>query len=370
MITPISAVQLTTKASNLSSDPNINHDNYAKKSKNLKNNMLNILDSTVKLKTSKNSNDYKKCINADRYSKQVTLAAEILPIMEESYYNNSIGLKQTQNSSKELENKKIDATKKLEKTKCELENLEVNSNNIKEYNRLKKEYKDYQSLQKSVTITKSEVNRMNGILNKKQTHTKKCITALKQIKKSENIKNAVNSYNNNIKSLEVISNNMASEIQQKQEIIKLLNSTSNGETNETLNTNNSSDTETSKVTDALKYSGIGIGSLTGAECIATVTSLVVYGVITSNAVAALKTAGALLTTYQTIVGPMLSTSKILAAQPTFIEWVAATKLANAAVATSEVAGMVSTVLVVVAVVLVIVSIAITVAYFGFENHWW
>lgn len=370
MITPISAVQLSITGSHLSSDPNIKPDKYAKKSKNLKNNMLNILDSTIQPKTSTSSNVYKKCINTEEYSKQATIAGEILPIMKESYHNNSIGIKQTQNSSKELETKKIDTTKKLEKTKSELENFEVNSNNINEYNRLKKEYKDYQSLQKSIIITKSEINRMNGILNKKQTHTKKCITALKQIKKSENIKNAVNCYNNNMKSLEVISNNMALEIQQKKEIIKLSNSTSNVDMNETLNTTNSSDTDTSMVTDVLKYSGIGIGSLTGASCIATIASLVVYGVTTSNAVAALNAAGALSATYQTLVSHIFSTSQILAAQPTFLEWVAATKLADAAVATSEVAGMVPTVLIVVAVVLVIASIATMIAYFGFKNHWW
>lgn len=370
MITPISAVQITNTGSHLFADPDKNPHKYVKKSKNSKNNMLNMLDNTIKLKSSANRNIYKECFNTDGYSKQATLAGEILPIMEESYHNNSIGIKQTKNSSKELENKKIETTKKLEKTKFALENFEVNTNNINEYNRLKKEYNDYKSLQKSITITKSEINRMNGILNKKQSHTKKCISALKQIKKSENIKNALKSYNKNMKSLEVISNNMASEIQQKKEIIKQSNSTGNVDMNETSNTNNSSDTETSMVTDVLKYSGIGIGSLTGASCIAIITSLVVYGVTTSNAVAALNAAGALSATYQALISNIITSSQILAAQPTFFEWIAATKLANAAVATSEIAGMVSTILVVVAVVLVIATIATMVAYFGFKNHWW
>ena len=371
MITPTSAVQLTTSGINLSSNSNINADESVKNSENMRNNMLNILDSTLKLKTNPNNKLLMTSTYNNGYAKQAAIAGQILPTMEESYKNNSKGIKATHDSYKELESKEIDTTKKIEKTKSELDNIEMNSNNINNYQKLKKDYKDYNSLKKTIKKTKSEINRMKIILNKKQTHTKNCIIALKHIKKSEQVKNAVSSYNKNMKSLSVISNNMAAEIQQKKEVIKLSNNTDNTNINETLNsTTNSTDTELNKVTSTLKYTGIGIGSLTGAACVATIASLVAYGVTSYSAFSALKTASAAAAAYESLVTNIFTSSQIYAAQPAFLKSVLAARLAETAVATSELAGMVSTIIIVVAVVLVIATIAIMIAYTGYKFHWW
>jgi len=371
MITPAAAVQLSTSNINSLSDSKIKSCESIKNSKNMRNNMLNVLDSSFKLKTNTNN----KILMADNYNngyaKQAAIAGKILPIMEESYQNNSKGIKATHDSFKKLESKEVDTTKKIEKTRSKLDNFEVNSNNIDDYKKLKKEYKDYNSLKKTIKITKSEVNRMKVILNKKQTHTKNCINALKHIKMSEQVKNSVIKYNKNMKSLTVISDNMATEIQQKKEILKLSNNTYNTNINDVSNsTTNSTDTESNKVTSALKYTGIGIGSLTGAACVTTIASLVAYGVTSYSAFTALKAASAAAVAYESLVTNIFSSSQIYAAQPAFLKSVLATRLAETAVATSELAGMVSTIIVVVAVVLVIATTAIMIAYCGYKFNWW
>jgi hypothetical protein len=161
---------------------------------------------------------------------------------------------------------------------------------------------------------------------------------------------------------------MAEEIQQKKEIIKLSNSTV---INETLNnTTNSTDTELNKVTSALKYTGIGVGSLTGAACVTTIASLIAYGVTSSSAASALKVASATAAAYESLITNVYTSSQITAANHVFIDSVAAAKLAETAVATSELAGMVSTIIIVVAVVLVIATAAIMIAYCGYKFHWW
>lgn len=367
MITPSSAVQITMSQSDPSSPPGMNYGENVKKHGTMRN-MLNIFGSELRSKTVPNTSIY-SCGDNSAYLKQAAIAGKILPILEESYQNDSKAIEATKDSLTELESKKIETTNQMEKTKTELDNFEMNSNNINNYTRLKKEYNYYQNLQKTIKITKSDTKRMNKILNKKQSHTKSCIIALKQIKKSENLKSAAKSYNKNMKSLTVISNNMAAELQEKKEILKLSNNTLNTEINETSNTKTNSSSR-DKVTEALKYTGIGIGSLTGATCVATIASLVAYGVTSSSAVSAINTATAAAATYTSLVTNIFSSSQIYAAQPAFLKLVTTARLSEAAIATSELAGMVSTIIVVVAVVLVIVTVAIMIAYSGYKFHWW
>ena len=224
-------------------------------------------------------------------AKAIAHASELLPLMEESYQNNSIDISATREAVRKLESEKLNTTLKLKKIESKLDNFEVSSNNTNNYNSMLKEQNEYLSVKKSLEVTETSIKRMKGILYQKQKHTKNCVGALRQIKKSENIKKAVKIYTKNMECLYVINSNMAAEIQQQKDIILYSNNTINNNTNSTNNsTTNSSEIDT-KVTDILKYAGIGTTSVTGGASIASLISIIVYGVTTYKAAAAIEAAG-------------------------------------------------------------------------------
>jgi hypothetical protein len=368
MITPASAVHISMSSGSVESNINGKYPNSTFKTVGSKNN-CNKKTITYRISTSKNTlNPGKKNeINA----KAIDHANNLLPIMEESYKNNSEDISVTKEAIYRLESKKLNTSQELKKIESNLDNFELSSNNTNSYNNLLKEKKEYLSLKESLEITESSIKRMKGILYQKQSHTKNCVDALKQIKKSENIQGAVKTYNKNMESLSFISSNMATEIQQQEDIILYSNKTANNNTNNTNNTvNNSTETESNTVTNILKYAGIGTISATGAVSIASIISIMVYSVTTTNAIAALEAASIAGLAYTTAAATATTSASMWAANSIFLAACTSESLAEAAVGTAATAGLVSTILVVTAAVLVVAALAVMIAYFGFKNHWW
>ncbi|UTB32272.1 MAG: hypothetical protein NKF70_12350 [Methanobacterium sp. ERen5] len=281
MITPASANQIqTSMATHELKNPHINKHKVVPNLKILhpkKQNSKNTLKKvTLKkilspLKSSKKS-------HCTKYSQLIACASKLQPVMEESYKNTINILKSLNKDQKNLKTQKNKNTRQMEKIKSQIDNYELTTNNTQCYKDLQNQYKNCSNSNKTLTITEASMKKLNLNLKKKQKHTKNCINALKSIKKAENIQASIKNYNQNMKSLKAIDNNMSADIQKSQEIIKQSNIT-NPELDKNVKDTNSYETYHNKVTNALKYTLIATGTVTGTAALVTSIPTIVFGLL-------------------------------------------------------------------------------------------
>jgi len=282
-------------------------------------------------KTIKNtkSKQYIESSNQNQYSDIINHANELLPVMEESYENSTDEIVKTQETLENLQNRKIEATNHANQIKGELDNFEISTNNSGAYKKLQNEYKEYNDLKEEIKQTSESISDLKEVLKEKQNHTKNCVTALNQIKRSTNIPKAVETYNSNINSLGVISNKLAAQVQNNTDKIIISNDTANNnDTNNTNDTNLNINGESGTVPNLL-ISGIVIGSV-GITVMGSST-LCVMGIVAASTIAKISGDGL-------IIG-------------------------SSALIGSAIAGTI-------AFVVLLVGLACLIAYAGYKARWW
>jgi hypothetical protein len=347
MVTPAYAEQ--TNISQVSQPQNVNYSNQITQCMSIFN-ALN--DNKTVEKTQKsvnnvsNSKSSVKSNKKDKYASTVQHAAEILPIMQESYENSSDELTRAGNALNDLQLRQEQTTKHLAALKEKLESYEVSTNNTGEYKKLQTDYKEYNRLKTDIKETETSINELKQVLNKKKACTGNCVVALKQIKKSENITQALASYQNNIQVLNTISNNLADVVKNNTEYVIVSNNTPTNVTNSS-NSTNSTDSDMNKEGGTVKNIFLSGVVLSGVSIPFWVTGTAILG-------------AAYVKTMKLLVECSLASSTEVG------EYVFASGLGES-IATASTVGVVFAV---VGAVIALAGLACLIAYAGTRWHWW
>jgi hypothetical protein len=297
MISPACAVQIC----DLSNDNTVSDVNRSPNKILLSKNPISLVKTDKSINNPKlGSKSVQSPEHLNPYSDIIEHASEILPSMEESYENSSEEVAQTGKTLDDLEKEKLRVNEHLDALKKKIDNYEVSTNNSKEYTKLQAEYKGYKAYKNDISNTEKNMANLKSVLNNKQNHTKNCVNALKQIKKSKNIPQSVDIYNSNIHSLAAISNNLANEVQDKKDTVIYSNSTPDmNVTNNTNNTNSSSlngDTEASNrlLLNTVIVGGVGITIMGVSLVTAAVTAVLILSHVIKATVADLVVGGSLI----------------------------------------------------------------------------
>ncbi len=205
---------------------------------------------------------------------------------------------------------------------------------------------------------------MKEILKEKQKLTNNCIIALNQIKKSQNVPHAISTYNNNVKTLNKLSNNFAFQLKNSTDVVINSNTTNNT----TNNTDNNTDINTSNNTnssinthelrnDILSYSAIGASALG-------VTTMAVGSTILS--LSYIQTMAAICAYYPAYVSSAASITSV--STWTFSQLLCGYKMAE--LTSMSTLSIVSMGVIAVGAIIVLIGIACLIAYVGYKKNWW
>jgi len=227
-----------------------------------------------KIRFKSTSKTVKAGIIKPKYGAIIAHATKILPAAEKSYDQSSVEVSESQKTLKQLGNKKIEINNRIKQLETKLDKYEISNNNSGDYKKLQNEYQDCKKMRNNIIYAENSFSGVKSVLKKKQTHTQKCVVALKHITKSENIPASVKIYNSNIESLVNIGNNLQKNLQDKSGVIVRSNDTINNDTNSTDDvTNTTESTGTPINQNALLYSGIAVTALGGLVTIGGLTSI-------------------------------------------------------------------------------------------------
>jgi hypothetical protein len=349
MISPACAVQIgssmpsstidvnPTDSKNIPNDLKINNF-QCKNIHNVKNSLKNSSQHKTTQKTI-TTKQYVENSNQNQYSDIIDNAVKILPVMQESYENSTDEIKKIEETLEELQNRKIEAINHVNQIKEELDNFEISTNNSGAYKKLQNEYKEYNNLKEDINQTSKSITDLKGVLKEKQNHTKNCVDALNQIKKSKNIPTAVETYNDNINSLGTISNSLAKQVQNNTDkIIVSSNIPNKNDTNNTNNTNNTNlNINGESTAQNLLLSGIVIGGVGF-----TVMSTAIVGASIGTGI-----------TVSTVIASSVMTDTCLISS----------MIGSYVTIGSLITGGIG-------IIIVLVGLACLIAYAGYKKHWW
>ena len=375
MITPASANQIQTsmatpeiKNSKINGNkvtPNLKILNPTKQ--NPKNTIKKVVN---QLKPSKTSTT-----TSTNYSKLIAYANKLLPVMENSYKNNNDIITLTKKDEKTIEIQENNITEQMEEIQSQLDNYELTTNNTQDYKNLQNQYKNCSKANKTITQTKASIKKISINLKNKQKHTQNCINALKNIQKNKNIPTSIKNYNQNMKSIQTINNNITTETQKTQEIIKQSNIT-NPELNKNVTDPDSYEAYHDKVTNALKYTLIATGATTGAAALITSIPAVIYGVLayeisvaTRAQLLAVGMYGIELNNLAALGGAAWTADTVINAGAVVDATFAATANTVGLMGVKTAFGYVAAGFAVVTVLLVIATCLVGLAYYGSKHNW-